>query len=96
MTEKPHLPAPEHSAAWIFQTWASFFLSTGVTSIGILYLPVDLWIKGFLGMGLLFTVGSTLSLAKTLRDLHESKKVLARVDEAKLQKLLAGLDISKD
>ncbi len=63
-----------HSPAWIFQTWASFAISVGTTAIGIVYLPVDHWIQAFLGMGLLFTIGSTLNLAKTVRDLHEARR----------------------
>lgn len=43
-------------------------------------------------MGLLFSVGSTISLSKTLRDVHESNQVLNRVDEAKLEKFLAEYD----
>lgn len=61
-------------------------------TIGILYTPVDNWVKGYLGMGLLFSVGSTFSLSKTVRDLHESNKILSRVDEAKLEKILADHD----
>ena len=60
------------TAAWRFQVWASFVLSTTVTGLGVAYLPVDIWTKGFLAMGLLFTVGSCFSLAKTIRDEHES------------------------
>lgn len=62
-----------NTAAWKFQVWASFVLSTGSTALGIAYLPVDLWTKGFIAMGLLFTVGSCFSLAKTVRDEHEEK-----------------------
>ncbi|NET30772.1 MAG: hypothetical protein F6K19_02050 [Cyanothece sp. SIO1E1] len=78
-----------HSNAWIFQIWAAFIISLGATSLGILYLPVDNWIKGYLGMGLVFTVGSTISMAKTTRDLHEAKRLTSRVDEARVEKLLA-------
>ncbi len=63
-----------HSPAWIFQTWTSFVASIGTTAIGIAYLPVDRWIQAFLGMGLLFSVGSTFNLAKTVRDLYEAKR----------------------
>ncbi len=65
------------TAAWRFQVWASFVIATTITGLGILYLPLGLWTKGFLGMGLLFTIGSCFSLAKTLRDDHESRQ---RVD----------------
>lgn len=76
------------SAAWIFQTWAAFVLSIGMTTAGIVNLPVDAWIKGFMGMGLTFSVGSTFTLAKTQRDLHEAKRLASRIDEAKVEQLL--------
>ena len=63
-----------NTAAWRFQVWVSFVLSGGLTALGIAYLPVDLWTKGFLAMGLLFTVGSCFSLAKTIRDDAEEQR----------------------
>jgi hypothetical protein len=83
---------PTHSSAWVIQTWLSFALSVGVTAVGIWNLPVDGWMKSFLGMGLLFTVGSTFSLAKTVRDQHEQQRLHARIDEARMTKLLAEVD----
>jgi hypothetical protein len=64
--------ASQHTLAWRFQVWASFVIAVLVTSIGIAYLPVPMWSKAFLGMGLLFTIGSCFSLAKTVRDDHEA------------------------
>ena len=88
-----HSKLPQtHTTAWIFQTWISFILAVSATSIGILYLPVNSWVKGYLGMGLMFSIGSTISLSKTIRDVEESKRLLSRVDEAKLEKFLAGHD----
>lgn len=86
---KKELPQPVHSQAWIVQAWASFAIALAATSFGILYLPVNGWIKGYLGMGLAFTVGSTVSVSKTARDQHEAKRLTARVDEARVEKLLA-------
>ncbi|NEQ39458.1 MAG: hypothetical protein F6K40_25655 [Okeania sp. SIO3I5] len=77
------------TAAWILQVWASFILATSGTAIGIIYLPVDNWIKSFMGMGLTFSVGSAFTLAKTIRDNYESGRISARLDEAKVEKLLA-------
>jgi hypothetical protein len=88
----PNNPNPTHSSAWVVQVWLSFVLSVSATSIGIFYLPVSDWIKGYLGMGLLFSIGSTISLSKTVRDVHESDKLLSRVDEAKLERILAEHD----
>lgn len=83
---------PIHSSAWVIQTWLSFVLAVGVTAMGVYHLPVDGWMKAFLGMGVLFTVGSTFSLAKTLRDVHEQQRITARIDEARMTKLLAEVD----
>jgi len=46
-------------------------------------------------MGLLFTVGASLSLAKTVRDMHESTRLTARIDEARVTKLIAEHDSLK-
>ncbi|MBU7583738.1 MAG: hypothetical protein KAF91_12640 [Nostoc sp. TH1S01] len=86
------LGSPKDSTAWIIQTWAAFMLSISMTTFGIVNLPVDNWIKGFMGMGLAFSVGSTFTLAKTTRDLHEAKKITSRIDEAKVEKLLSQHD----
>jgi hypothetical protein len=75
--------------AWIFQVWASFMIAISSMTVGIFYLPVDNWIKGYMGMGLVFTIGSSFSLAKTLRDQKEAENILARVDEARVEKILA-------
>ncbi|BCL36199.1 YiaA/YiaB family inner membrane protein [Nostoc sp. MS1] len=80
------------SAAWVIQTWAAFVLSVSMTSFGIVNLPVDNWVKGFMGMGLAFSVGSTFTLAKTTRDSHEARRLAARIDEAKVEKLLSQHD----
>jgi hypothetical protein len=80
------------SPAWVIQTWAAFMLSISMTTFGIVNLPVDSWVKGFMGMGLAFSVGSTFTLAKTTRDLHETRRLAARIDEAKVEKLLSQHD----
>ncbi|GAB4227280.1 MAG: YiaA/YiaB family inner membrane protein [Stanieria sp.] len=85
----------DHSSAWLIQTWLSFIISITATSIGIIYLPVDTWTKGFMGMGLAFSIGSTLSLAKTQRDLYENKKLTAKIEEARVEKILAEHDSLK-
>lgn len=85
-------PIQPHSSAWIAQTWISFVVSIGVTAMGIWFLPVDAWVKAFMGMGLLFTVGSTFSLAKTVRDQHEALSIKQRIDDARVSRLIAEHD----
>jgi hypothetical protein len=83
------------TAAWIFQVWASFVIAVGATAVGIAYSPLDPWIRGFLAMGLLFTVGSSFTLAKTLRDSHEARRLINRLSEAKTEKILRDFEVSE-
>ena len=64
-------------------TWWWVFLLTG-----IVWLPVDDWTRGFLAMGLLFTVSACFTLAKTVRDSHEASKLINRLSGAKAERLL--------
>ena len=83
---------PAHSAAWVTQTYISFAVSLSAFGIGIAYLPVDAWMRGFLAVAGLYAVTSAISLSKTMRDQHEARQIVARVDEAKLEKLLSDRD----
>lgn len=91
MTTKASLPA-NHSAAWVFQTQVSFAVSLTALGVGIAYLPVGAWERAFLALAALFTVSSAISLTKTLRDQHEARNVVARVDEVKLERILSEHD----
>lgn len=82
-------PARGDTAAWIFQAWASFALAILATGWGIMNLPVDVWVRGYMAMGMLFTVGSSFTLAKTMRDLAEAKRVSSVVQSAKVEEILA-------
>ena len=81
-----------HTNAWVAQTYISFLVSIAATLVGVFYMPGDSWLKGYMGMGVLFSVASTASLSKTLRDIEESKTMMSRIDEAKLERLLAEYD----
>ena len=94
MIQKP-VTIQEHSSAWIAQTWMSFIISISATLLGIIYLPVNPWTKGFMGMGLMFSIGSTVSLTKTQRDLHEAKKLTFKIEEARVEKILTEHDSFK-
>lgn len=67
-------PYQRDTPAWMFFVWVSFTLSVSLMMVGIYYMPVDLWIKGYLLMGLIFTVGSSFTLSKTLRDDFEAQR----------------------
>ena len=81
----------QDTAAWRFQVIAAFIVALGLTTGGVLYLPVDTWIKGYLLMGVYFTVSSAFGLAKSLRDAHESTRIVSKISEAKTEKILREL-----
>lgn len=80
--------------AWRVQCWVSFVLAVLSTSLGIYALPIDVWARAFVGIGLWFTVSSCFALAKAERDRHESSKLSAKVTEHQVERVLR--DLSKE
>ena len=80
------------TAAFFFQAAASFAISTVSVVIGIVFLPIDPWVRAFLALGLVFTVSSAFTLAKCVRDRQEESYVSNRVDRARVDKLIAEHD----
>lgn len=81
--------APKHSTAWIAQSWISFLVAILSSTWGILYLPMDGWAKGYMALSFAFSVSSTISVSKTTRDMHEANSITAKVEEARVEKILA-------
>jgi hypothetical protein len=91
LEQQPRLS--QDSAAWQVYTYIAFTLSLVLMVLGILNLPVEPWVRGYLGIGLFFTVSSTITLCKTSRDNHEARKLVNRISEAKTEKLLHDYDL---
>ena len=90
-TSQPPVPS-RNTPAFFAQAAISFGTAALAVGIGITYLPVDRWTRGFLAIGCLFLVSSAFTLAKCVRDQQEQTQVLSRVDQARLDKLLAEHD----
>jgi hypothetical protein len=88
-----HPTAAKDSSAWILFVWLSFGVSSLLMVIGILNAPVDLWVRDYFIMGLFFVVGSTFTLAKTVRDNHEAQRMINRVVDAKTEKILSDYEL---
>lgn len=79
------------------RTTAAYFLHAaiafGVSLLGmlggILFLPLDPWQRLFLAMTALFLVTSSFTLAKVIRDQQEAATIRVRLDEARIEKLIA-------
>ena len=77
-----------NSNGWNFFVKAAFVLSLGSMAIAILFLPVNIWIKGYLAMGSLMVVTTSIMLSKAVRDEHESRKLVNRIQEARTERIL--------
>ena len=85
--------AQPHSGAWVTFTYASFAGSAFLVGLGVFFLPVDLWIKGYLAMGIVMLTQSCVTMTKTVRDMHESSRLVNRIEDAKAERLL--MEVSK-
>ncbi len=83
-----HITIQQDSSAWQFFARVSFAVSLLATTLGIYVMPAHIWVKGYLAMGLYFTVASTFTLAKTMRDEHEATKLIKKLGEVKTEKML--------
>ncbi|MFC3996940.1 YiaA/YiaB family inner membrane protein [Nocardiopsis sediminis] len=74
------------------QSVLSFGISVAGVFVGTVYLPVDPWMRAFVALGLLYVVTSAFTLAKCIRDRQEESAVTSRVDQARLDRLIAEHD----
>jgi hypothetical protein len=68
----PQAVAHKTTAAFYLQSAVSFVVSVAAMIAGVIYLPVNAWMRGFLAIGLLYVVTSSFTLAKCVRDHQES------------------------
>jgi len=85
-----------HSGAWITFTYASFFASVAMVGAGILFAPIEIWIKAYFAMGAALLIQSCITLTKTLRDVHESSKLVNRIEDARAERLLMEMERGKE
>ncbi|CAA9374801.1 MAG: hypothetical protein AVDCRST_MAG32-1081 [uncultured Nocardioides sp.] len=89
------MSTPTHTRntnAFFLQAGVSFAVALLTMIFAIFYLPVDGWIRAFLGLGTMFLTTSSFTLAKCVRDSQEDQYVVSRLDQARVDKLLAEHD----
>ncbi|TDD79664.1 YiaA/YiaB family inner membrane protein [Actinomadura rubrisoli] len=85
-------PSAASTTAFFVQAAISFAVSSVAIAFGVAYLPVNPWVRAFLALGVLYVITSTFTLAKCVRDKQEIQNITNRVDQARLDKLLAEHD----
>jgi hypothetical protein len=86
-------PILHHSQSWIVFTYVSFAAALAMVVGGIVLMPLDLAMKGYLAMGIVMLVQSCITLTKTIRDNDEAGKLVNRIEDAKTERLL--MDVVK-
>lgn len=82
----------QNTAAYYGMAVASFAVSLAAVVVAILYMDVDVWIRAFLAVAMLYLVTSSFTLAKVVRDRQEAGMLVSRVDQARMEKILADHD----
>ena len=86
-------PVLHHSQSWIVFTYVSFVAALTMVVGGIVLMPLDLAMKGYLAMGVVMLIQSCITLTKTIRDNDEAGKLVSRLEDAKTERLL--MDVAK-
>jgi hypothetical protein len=82
-----------HSPAWVVFTYVSFAAALAMVIVGIILMPIELGMKGYLAMGVAMLIQSCITLTKTIRDNDEAGKLVNRIEDAKTERLL--MDVAK-
>ena len=87
---------PKNTNAFFLQAGLSFAVALLTMVFAVFYLPVDPWIRAFLGLGVMYLTTSAFTLAKCVRDAQESQAVHVRLDQARVERILAEHDPFRD
>ena len=82
----------KNTNAFYLQAGVSFAVALLTMIFAMFYLPVDPWIRAFLGLGIMYLTTSSFTLAKCVRDAQENQTVYARLDQARVERILAEHD----
>ena len=82
----------KNTNAFFLQAGISFAVALLTMIFAIFYVPVDPWIRAFLGLGTMFLTTSSFTLAKCVRDAQDDNYVVTRLDRARVDKILAEHD----
>jgi hypothetical protein len=89
------IPA-KNTSAFYAQSAIAFGIALFTMLIAVYYLPADPWPKAFLALGTLFLTTSAFTLAKCVRDAQETQHVFSRLDQARVDRILAEHDPWKE
>jgi hypothetical protein len=80
------------SPGWIFFQYVSFAVAILMMLGGIALIDANVWIRAYIAMAAIMLINSSITLSKTIRDHHETRKFHNRIEEAKAEQLLKQYD----
>jgi hypothetical protein len=83
---------PRNTNGFYLQAGIAFGIALLTMVFGIYVMPGDVWVRAFLALVTIFLTTSSFSLAKCVRDAQEERYVVARLDRARLDHMLAEHD----
>ena len=78
----------QDSTAWKAFVKLAFGVALFFSIVGLWFLPLEIWLKGYMAMAYFFTIGTTITMIKTMRDEHESRKVFKRLNELRAERMI--------
>ncbi len=81
-----------NTTAFFAMSGISFAVALLAMVLAVVNLPVDPWMRAFLALGTLYLTTTAFTLAKCVRDAQESSSVASRLDQARVDKILAEHD----
>ena len=82
----------KNTTAFAAQAAISFGAALFAMLVAIYFMDADPWVKGFLALGTLYLTTSAFTLAKVVRDMQEDNNTVHRLDQARVDRLLAEHD----
>ena len=89
-------PTNKNTTAFFAQSAIAFGIALLTMLLAIFYLPSEPWPKAFLCLGTLFLTTSSFTLAKCVRDAQENQYVVSRLDQARVDRILADHNPGKE
>jgi len=78
-----------NTQAFSILAWISFGVSFIGMAVGLIYLEMDIYQKGFIGMTYLFSISSCFVLAKVVRDKQEGEDYVKKIENAKNEHMIS-------
>ena len=79
---------PSDTPLWSLVVWGGFGLAMALTGWGLFRMDINPTWKAYLVVSWLYLISAAFTLAKTLRDNHESAKLNNKIEEAKTERIL--------